>query len=233
MAQTPQLAMTPAAFVAKWSRAELSERAGSQEHFIDLCRMLGQPTPAEHDATGPEDTLEKGVHVTGSASKGSKGEGGFAGVWWRSKFAWEYKRKGKYRDLTEAYRQLCQYREALDNPPLMVVSDIARTEIHTNFTGTAKQVHPIELADLDRPESLDLLRRVFTDPDSFRPTITTETVTEEVARQFAALAQALRGRAHEPHDTAPFPDEVHVLPRRGGHRPAARCLFQTTGLKIS
>ncbi len=34
--------MTPIQFVQKWARAELSERAASQEHFIDLCRMLGQ-----------------------------------------------------------------------------------------------------------------------------------------------------------------------------------------------
>lgn len=34
--------MTPAQFVAKWSRAKLPERAASHEHFIDLCRMLGQ-----------------------------------------------------------------------------------------------------------------------------------------------------------------------------------------------
>ena len=195
---------TPAAFIAKWSRSELSERAASQEHFIDLCRMLGQPTPAEQDATGAEYTFEKGVAVTNTASRGSAGQRGFADAWWRGKFAWEYKRKGKYRDLTEAYRQLCQYREALENPPLLIVSDITRTEIHTNFTGTAKQVHTIDLAELDRPESLNLLRRVFTDPGSFKPTITPEVVTEEVARQFAALARALRDRGHPPHDTAHF-----------------------------
>lgn len=66
--------LTPIEFVAKWSRVELSERAASQEHFIDLCRMLGQPTPAEHDATGAEYTFEKGVAVTGTASAGSQGE---------------------------------------------------------------------------------------------------------------------------------------------------------------
>jgi hypothetical protein len=44
------------------------------------------------------------VAVTAGASRGAKGEGGFADVWWRDKFAWEYKRKGKYRDLTDACR---------------------------------------------------------------------------------------------------------------------------------
>ena len=39
-------ALTPDQFVAKWAAVELSERAASQEHFIDLCRLLDQPTPA-------------------------------------------------------------------------------------------------------------------------------------------------------------------------------------------
>ena len=68
--------MTAARFIQKWSRADLSERAASQEHFIDLCRLLGQPTPAEHDATGAEYAFEKGVAVTGPASAGAKGAGG-------------------------------------------------------------------------------------------------------------------------------------------------------------
>lgn len=41
--------LTPAQFIAKWSRVALPERAASQEHFIDLCRMLGQPLPDDHD----------------------------------------------------------------------------------------------------------------------------------------------------------------------------------------
>lgn len=196
--------LSPIDFVAKWSRVELSERAASHEHFLDLCRMLGQPTPAQHDATGAEYTFEKGVTVTGSASIGSRGDFGFADVWWRGKFAWEYKRRGKYKDLTEAYRQLCQYREALENPPLLVVSDIETTEIHTNFTGTAKQVHTIKLDDLAEPKALDLLRRVFTDPLSFKPTLTPEKVTEDVAKEFAALARRMRDRGHDPHVAAHF-----------------------------
>jgi hypothetical protein len=215
--------MTPAQFVAKWRPVTLPERAASQEHFIDLCRLLGQPTPAEQDATGAEYTFEKGVPVTEGASAGSKGQRGFADVWWHGKFAWEYKRKDKYKDLAEAYRQLCQYREALGNPPLLSVSDITRTEIHTNFTGTAKQVHVIQLADFAKPEGLALLRRVFTDPASFCPTTRTESVTEDVARHIGAIAQTLRSRGHDPHAAAHFlmkcmfslfAEDVGLLPER-------------------
>ena len=196
--------MTPAEFVAKWRPVRLPERAASQEHFIDLCRLLGQPTPAQHDATGAEYTFEKGVSLANGASTGTKGTQGYADVWWKDKFGWEYKRKGKYKDLKEAYRQLLQYREALGNPPLLIVSDIARTEIHTNFTGTAKQVHTIDLENLAAPENLDLLRRVFTDPPSFCPTVRVEAVTEEIAEKFAAIAQSLRTAGHDPHTAAHF-----------------------------
>lgn len=47
----PSGGMTPAQFIAKWQRVTLPERAASQEHFIDLCRLLGQPTPKEHPLT--------------------------------------------------------------------------------------------------------------------------------------------------------------------------------------
>lgn len=214
--------LTPAQFVAKWKPVELSERAASQEHFIDLCRLLGQPTPADHDATGAEYAFEKGVTTTAGASRGAAGDRGFADVWWRGKFGWEYKRRGKYRDLADAYRQLCQYREALDNPPLLIVSDIARTEIHTNFTGTAKQVHAIALDDLAAPRSLDLLRRVFTDPESFKPEQTTEAVTKEIAEQFSTIAKSLRQFGHDAHTVAHFlmkcmfclfAEDVDLLPK--------------------
>ena len=73
--------LTPAQFMAKWSKATLPGRAASGEHFIDLCRMLGQPTPGEHDATGAECVFERGVPVTGSSLKGSRGARGLADVW--------------------------------------------------------------------------------------------------------------------------------------------------------
>ncbi len=183
--------MTPQQFVEKWSRVDQPERALSQEHFLDLCRLLGQPTPTEHDATGAEYAFEKGVLVTDGASKGARGDHGYADVWWKGKFGWEYKRKGKYRDLSEAYRQLLRYREALENPPLLIVSDIARTEIHTNFTGPTKQVHAIPLAEMTQPAALDLFRRAFTDPESFKPQMTAEKVTQDVAAEIGQLARTL------------------------------------------
>jgi len=111
--------MTPDQFVAKWANATLSEKAASQSHFNDLCLLLGVKNPIESDPAGQDYCFEKPVHPIAAASKGSKGDLGFVDVWKRGHFAWEYKRKGKYKDLTEAYRQLYQYRDDLDNPPLL------------------------------------------------------------------------------------------------------------------
>ena len=91
---SPDVNAAAAAFVEKWARTELSERAASHEHFLDLCRLLDQPTPATADATGEDYCFEKHVKVVRSASIRSKGEHGFVDVWWRGKFAWEYKQKG-------------------------------------------------------------------------------------------------------------------------------------------
>ena len=88
-------------YVSRWKASTLTERAAAQSHFIDLCEVLGQPHPAAADQTGDSFTFEK--HV--SKLKGGKG---YADVWKRGFFAWEY--KGKHKDLQAAYLQLADYR---------------------------------------------------------------------------------------------------------------------------
>jgi type II restriction/modification system DNA methylase subunit YeeA len=180
-------------FVARWQNSTLRERAASQSHFIDLCDLLGQPRPAEVDQEGRFYAFDKGVTKT-------SGEDGFADVWMRGYFAWEY--KGKKNDLAAAYNQLLQYREDLENPPLLVVCDFDRFEVHTNFTNTMKQVYRFKLEDLipNNPTEacklppLDVLRAVFTDPNRLKPGQTTAQVTEAAAAQFSKLAESLRSR---------------------------------------
>jgi type II restriction/modification system DNA methylase subunit YeeA len=180
-------------FVARWQRSTLSERSAAQQHFINLCEILGQPTPASVDQEGDSYTFEKGVTKT-------SGGDGFADVWLRNYFAWEY--KGKHKDLHTAYQQLLQYREDLENPPLLVVCDLDRFEVHTNYTNTQKQIYAFELADLvtNQPTPtcklppLEVLRAVFTDPGRLKPGQTTDEVTKAAAAQFSKLAESLRSR---------------------------------------
>lgn len=42
--------LTPQAFAEKWGKSKLSERSAYQQHFLDLCGMLGQPTPEARTA---------------------------------------------------------------------------------------------------------------------------------------------------------------------------------------
>ena len=61
-----------------------------------------------------------------------------------------------------AYVQLQQYAVALENPPLLVVSDMETIIIHTNWTNTVQEIHTIAIEELERPEVLEKLRWLFT-----------------------------------------------------------------------
>ena len=41
--------LTPQEFVNKWRGSTSTERQAYQQHFIDLCHLVGHPTPAELD----------------------------------------------------------------------------------------------------------------------------------------------------------------------------------------
>ena len=221
--------MNPNDFVDKWRNVKLKERSAVQEHFLDLCALVGHGSPAQEDPTGERFTFEAG------ASK-QKGGQGWADVWKRGFFAWEY--KGKHADLDKAYQQLLQYREALQNPALLIVSDIDRIIVHTNFTNTVKRVVPITLDDLLTTEGMRHLRAIFYEPEAFRTSQTTEQVTQDAARQFSRLAEYLRKRGENPERVAHFlirllfclfAEDIELLPKalfsrlvdQGRRRPLA------------
>ena len=187
--------MTPAEFIAKWRASELKERSASQEHFIDLCRMLDEPTPADVDPTGERYCFERGARK-------DEGGDGWADVWKRHHFAWEY--KGKHANLDMAFKQLRQYALALENPPLLIVSDMARFRIRTNWTNSVSQTHEFVLEDLAEPEARNMLKWAMSDPERLRPELTRQTLTAKAAATFAELAQSLRSSGHEPDAVAHF-----------------------------
>ncbi len=187
--------MTPNEFIAKWQASELKERSAAQEHFIDLCRLLGEPTPADDDPTGDRYCFERG------ARKDTGGDG-WADVWKRGHFAWEY--KGKHANLDKAFQQLRRYALALENPPLLIVSDMARFRITTNWTNSISVVREFSLAELEDGANRNLLKWAMSDPERLRPGETRQMVTERAAATFSELAQSLRDRGHEPQAVAHF-----------------------------
>jgi hypothetical protein len=188
-----------AEFIAKWRRVELKETSASQQHFLDLCEVFAHPKPAEADPKGESFTFERGAAKHG-------GGDGWADVWKKGYFGWEY--KGKRKDLDAAYDQLLLYKDALENPPLLVVCDMDRIVVHTNFTGTKPEIHDIPLEELGDLRNFEILRTVFHAPEKLKPGTTSEAITAEAASRVAEIAQALRDRGIAGRDVAHFLDRV-------------------------
>ena len=187
--------MNPGEFIAKWRASELKERSAAQEHFIDLCGLLSEPTPAEADPAGEHYCFERGV------VKDTGGDG-WADVWKRGCFAWEY--KGKHANLDAAFIQLRQYALALENPPLLIVSDMVRFRIRTNWTNSVSETHEFMLDDLADAVTRNKLKWAMSDPEQLKPGETRQELTERAAATFAELAQSLRERGHDPRAVAHF-----------------------------
>jgi hypothetical protein len=66
--------MNATQFVTKWEPVQLTERSAYQQHFLDLCELVGHRKPVELDPTGDFFTFERGV----TKRTGAKG---WADVW--------------------------------------------------------------------------------------------------------------------------------------------------------
>jgi hypothetical protein len=183
--------MTPEQFIAHWKNNATTERAGAQQHFSDLCDLLGVEKLRD-----PENyCFERG------AGKSSGGNG-WADAWKRGHFGWENKKPG--RDLYAALKQLTDYALQLENPPLLVVCDRERIVIHTAFTGYPDEARQIRIDQLIEPEARQILKWVFTDPEKLRPEKSTAAITAQAAGQFAQLAAAMRSRGEDGQHVAHF-----------------------------
>ena len=191
--------MTPAEFIAKWKNNPLSERAGAQQHFSDLCDLLGVDKPRDPDNY----CFERGAKKAGGGDPLRPRSGqGWADVWKRGYFGWENKKPG--RSLDKAYKQLTDYTGHLENPPLLVVCDRERIVIHTAFTGYPDETREIRIDDLIDPDQRQILRWVFTDPEKLRPEKSSAAITQEAAGEFSTLAESMRRRGLDSQRVAHF-----------------------------
>ena len=191
--------MTPQDFIRKWKTHALTERAAAQEHFLDLCRLFDHPTPAEDDPNGDHFTFEKGAAIAG-------GGDGWADVWKKGYFAWEYKKRR--RNLDEAMVQLTRYAAALEHPPLLVVCDTIRFQILTTWTNLETKKYSFELEDLADPDKFNILRSVFHNPDALKPTRTRAMITAEAAKKFQSISDALQHRNPDREAVAHFVNQL-------------------------
>ena len=191
-----------------------AQRERGRQRALPRSVPTGRPSHAGSvDAEGTSFTFEYGAAKLGGGQ-------GFADVFKRGCFGWEY--KGKHANLDKAYQQLLQYREALHNPPLLVVSDIDTIVVHPNFVNRANRPTTITLDDLLTPAGMAALRAIFTDPQHFESPETPESVTQRIAADFARIADRLRASGAESPRIAHFlirllfclfAEDVELLPR--------------------
>ena len=147
--------MTPQEFVSKWANTVLNETQVAQAHFLDVCRLVGVEMPGGAGKTAAGETFV-------FEQRADKAEGsGRADVFYEGRFAIEYKTPDKYPDLKAAYQQLLQYRENLNNPPLLVVTDINHWEIHSELSPIRRSASTASAtARSPIPTTLALLRAI-------------------------------------------------------------------------
>jgi len=76
--------------------------------------------------------------------------------------------------------------------------------IYTNWTNSVSKRYEIAIAELADPVKRGWLKSALSDPEALRPAKTRQELTEEVATEFAVLAQSLRRRGHKAEEVAHF-----------------------------
>ena len=185
--------MSPTAFVAKWRDIDFGEKQASQEMFLDICAVLGHPTPVDY---GDKDvfTFEKPV------------PNGIPDAYLEGRFGWEF--KGSDADLDGAMNQLLRYQVHLKTPPLLIVSSFNTIRIRTNFPGMETVLYEIPVAELAQQENLAKLRHAFYDPDQLRPGRTVDQVTRETADLFQAIVEDMEQRTDDSEKLARYLNQI-------------------------
>ena len=116
--------------------------------------------------------FEKGVEKTGGGK-------GFADVWYENRFAFEYKAATRISE--GRLPSAPAVPGGAGHPPLLVVTDTDRYEVHTDFTGPGKRVYRFDNAALPKAENVGVLQALFKDPEALRPGYTVEGIAEEAS----------------------------------------------------
>ena len=231
-------------FIARWQGVALTaatELSSSQTFVLELCALLGVPTPLPTPAH--DYMFERPItfaHGDGSTSPGR------IDCYRRGCFVWESK---KFRNvkagsttfntaMLTARTQAENYARALPpeelaagRPPFVLVADVGHViEVYAEFTRSGASYtpfpdprsHRIALDDLARPEIRERLRLVWADPLALDPARLSARITREVAAQLADLARSLEQSGHRADHVAAFltrslfsmfAEDVELLPK--------------------
>ena len=231
-------------FIARWQGVALTaatELSTSQSFIIELCTLLGVPTPLPNDAL--DYVFERPItfaHGDGSTSPGR------IDCYRRGHFVWESK-KLRYvnssgaafnsamltaRSQAENYARALPASEiAAGRPPFVLVADVGNViEVYAEFTRSGASYtpfpdprsHRIALGDLANADIRERLRLIWTDPLALDPARLSARITREVAAQLAELAKSLEQSGHRADHVAAFltrslfsmfAEDVELLPK--------------------
>ena len=224
-------------FIERWQGVAASELATAQSFVMELCSLLDVPKP--HATPAQDYMFERPVtfsHGDGSTSAGR------IDCYKRGHFVLEAKKlkagahtKGFDDGLLRARSQGESYARALPpeegRPPFVMVVDVGTViEVYAEFSRSGgtytpfpdPRSHRIPLADLAKPDVLERLRKIWTQPDDLNPALISAKVTRDVSNKLALLARSLEQAGHAPHTVAAylsrclfsmFAEDVELLPK--------------------
>ncbi len=225
------------AFIERWQGVTASELATAQTFVMDLCELLGVPKP--HPTPAQDYMFERPVTFTHGDGSSSAGR---IDCYRRGHFVLEAKKlkagahtKGFDDGLLRARSQGESYARALPaeegRPPFVIVVDVGTViEVYAEFSRSGgtytpfpdPRSHRILLADLAKPEVLERLRKIWTQPDDLNPALIAAKVTRDVSNKLALLARSLEQAGHAPQTVAAylsrclfsmFAEDVELLPK--------------------
>ena len=201
-------------FIARWENTSLNEEQGAKLWFNDLCEVIGHEKPL-----GSLNDLAYAFE--------RRVETGKADLYYENHFGWEFKTSESQLD--EGMRQVVGYSMYLKTPPLLVVSAFNVIRIRTNFPGMASAQHELRIGDLTQGDKLDLIKRVFTQPEWFNTGKSRDDVTRETAELFQAISNDMAHSSYDHRDLARYlnqvifclyADDANLLPERAFTRLA-------------
>lgn len=238
-------------FLTRWKDAGASERANCSLFLTELCDLIGVPHPEPSQALNENNgyVFEKALKHT--RPDGTQ-EDRRIDLYKRGCFVLEAKQgvnsadyrighgvRGSLRydiNMNKAKDQAERYVRDLPNSegwvPFIIVVDLGHhIELYSDFsrTGRNHEAFPdpsrrrIPFSDLHKPEVIELLRTVWTNPASLDPAIRSVAVTRDLATQLGELAKNLEHGGHSPATVAHFlqralftmfAEDVGLLPER-------------------
>lgn len=195
--------------VNHWADVEASERANAQLYLTELCDALDVPGPQPRGSGYEFEFPVKVVEDDGRETTKP------ADLFRQDHFLLEAKdiEAGKSNEalLRRAYGQARGYvtHTPGDPPPYLLVLDVARKLlIWDRWNGTYGGFTAAQRIDLtrlhERPEDVELLRDIWTDPKKRDPRAHANVVTKEIAEHLAELAASLEERGYDHEEVAKF-----------------------------